>query len=172
MITGIESTYIPTKDRQDGILHTKKSSNAKSVGDRVSLHAESLTLAAYTPTQAVQREPYAEFSDLRELVARLLLHQGETSEDAVDKKSITQEEAQQLIAEDGYWGIEKTSDRIVQFAIAAAGNDPGRLDAIKAGIEKGFSMAVDAFGGTLPEISFKTHDAIMEKLDAWAASSG
>ena len=172
MITGIESTYIPTKDRQDGILHTKRSSNAKSVGDRVSLHAESLTLVTYTPTQAVQREPYAEFSDLRELVARLLLHQGETSEDAVDKKSITQEEAQQLISEDGYWGIEKTSDRIVQFAIAAAGNDPGRLDAIKASIEKGFSMAADAFGGTLPEISFKTHDAIMEKLDAWAASSG
>ena len=172
MITGIESTYIPTKDRQDGILHTKKSPNAKPVGDRVFLHAESLTLVAYTPTQAVQREPYAEFSDLRELVARLLLHQGKTSEDAVDKKSITQEEAQQLIAEDGYWGIEKTSDRIVQFAIAAAGNDPGRLDAIKAGIEKGFSMAADAFGGTLPEISFKTHDAIMEKLDAWAASSG
>ena len=172
MITGIESTYIPTKDRQDGILHTKKSSNAKSVGDRVFLHAESLTLVTYTPTQAVQREPYAEFSDLRELVARLLLHQGKTSEDAVDKKGITQAEAQQLISEDGYWGIEKTSDRIVQFAIAAAGNDPGRLDAIKAGIEKGFSMAADAFGGTLPEISFKTHDAIMEKLDAWAASSG
>jgi len=172
MITGIESTYIPTKDRQDGILHTKKSPNAKPVGDRVFLHAESLTLVAYTPTQAVQREPYAEFSDLRELVARLLLHQGKTSEDAVDKKSITQEEAQQLIAEDGYWGIEKTSDRIVQFAIAAAGNDPGRLDAIKAGIEKGFSMAADAFGGTLPEISFKTHDAIMDKLDAWAASYG
>ena len=171
MITGIESTYIPTKDRQDGILHTKKSSNAKSVGDRVSLHAESLTLVTYTPTQAVQG-PCAEFSDLRELVARLLLHQGKTSEDAVDKKSITQEEAQQLIAEDGYWGIEKTSDRIVQFAIAAAGNDPGRLDAIKAGIEKGFSMAADAFGGTLPEISFKTHDAIMDKLDAWAASLG
>ena len=172
MITGIESTYIPTKDRQDGILHTKKSPNAKPIGDRVFLHAESLTLVAYTPTQAVQREPYAEFGDLRELVARLLLHQGKTSEDAVDKKSITQEEAQQLIAEDGYWGIEKTSDRIVQFAIAAAGNDPGRLDAIKASIEKGFSMAADAFGGTLPEISFKTHDAIMEKLDAWAASSG
>ena len=172
MITGIESTYIPTKDRQDGILHTKKSSNAKSVNDRVSLHAESLTLVTYTPTQAVQREPYAEFSDLRELVARLLLHQGKTSEDAVDKKGITQAEAQQLISEDGYWGTEKTSDRIVQFAIAAAGNDPGRLDAIKAGIEKGFSMAADAFGGTLPEISFKTHDAIMDKLDAWAASSG
>lgn len=172
MITGIESTYIPTKDRQDGILHTKKSPNAKSVSDRVFLHAESLTLVAYTPTQAVQREPYAEFSDLRELVARLLLHQGKTSEDAVDKKGITQAEAQQLISEDGYWGTEKTSDRIVQFAIAAAGNDPGRLDAIKASIEKGFSMAADAFGGTLPEISFKTHDAIMEKLDAWAASSG
>lgn len=172
MITGIESTYIPTKDHQDGIPHTNESPNAKSAGDRVSLHVEPLTLATYTPAQTVQREPDAEFSVLRELIERLLLHQGEISENADGKKGITQAEAKQLISEDGYWGIEKTSDRIVQFAIAAAGNDPERLDAIKAAIEKGFSMAADAFGGTLPEISFKTHDAIMEKLDAWATSSG
>jgi hypothetical protein len=66
--------------------------------------------------------------------------------------------------------VEKTSDRIVQFAIAAAGNDPGKLEAIKAAVEKGFAMASDALGGALPEISLKTHDAIMEKLDAWAES--
>lgn len=83
----------------------------------------------------------------------------------------TQAEAQELISENGYWGVEKTSDRIVQFAIAAAGNDPQKLETIRAAIEKGFAMASDALGGVLPEICRKTHDAIMDKLDAWAESA-
>ena len=40
----------------------------------------------------------------------------------------------------------------------------------RAAVEKGFAMASDALGGALPEISWETHDAVMEKLDAWAES--
>jgi len=29
-------------------------------------------------------------------------------------------------------------------------------------------MALESFGGSLPEISYQTHDAVMEKLDEWA----
>ena len=32
-------------------------------------------------------------------------------------------------------------------------------------------MALDGFGGTLPEISYNTYDAVIEKLDAWANES-
>lgn len=65
-------------------------------------------------------------------------------------------------------GVEQTSDRIVQAAISFGANDPSRLEEIKAVIEKGFQMAADALGGALPDISMKTHDAAMAKLDAWA----
>ncbi len=90
---------------------------------------------------------------------------GDTS---IDLKNMTPGEAQSLISEDGYWGVEKTSDRIVQMAISLGGNDPSRLAEIKSGIEKGFQMASDALGGSLPNISMDTFDAVMEKLDSWA----
>jgi hypothetical protein len=38
-------------------------------------------------------------------------------------------------------------------------------------VDKGFNEALEAFGGTLPEISYKTYDAVMEKLDAWAENA-
>lgn len=82
---------------------------------------------------------------------------------------MTQEEAQELISEDGYFGVEKTSQRIVDFAINGFGNDPSKLQEMKDAIDQGFLEAQDAFGGALPEISQQTYDAIMEKLDAFAA---
>lgn len=35
----------------------------------------------------------------------------------------------------------------------------------------GFSEAEKAFGGTQPQISYDTYDAIVEKLDAWATGN-
>ena len=40
----------------------------------------------------------------------------------------TQKQAQADIAEDGYWGVEQTSDRILDFAKALSGNDPEKAD--------------------------------------------
>ncbi|MCB2214729.1 MAG: hypothetical protein KQH59_01550 [Desulfobulbaceae bacterium] len=86
----------------------------------------------------------------------------------IDLQQLSQQDAQALIAEDGYFGVEQTSDRIVDFAIGIAGGDPTRLDAILAGVEKGFQEALEAFGGWLPDISYQTYDAVQQKLDTWA----
>ena len=107
---------------------------------------------------------------------RILEEQGITTriatEDAsFDFRDLTPEQAQELIAEDGNLGVEQTSDRIVQFALSISGNDPDRLEELKASIEQGFQLASEALGGTLPDISMKTYDAVMEKLNAWAEGS-
>jgi hypothetical protein len=60
----------------------------------------------------------------------------------------------------------------VKFAVSAAGNDPSRLDQIKEAVTEGFRQAEEAFGGTLPDISYKTLDKVMEKLDNWATELG
>ncbi len=110
---------------------------------------------------------------LRELVVNMLKEQGiefqaSNGDQEIDISNLSQEEATGLIGEDGYFGVGQTSDRIVDFAISLAGGDPSRLAAIKEGVEKGFSEALDAFGGSLPDISYETYDAVMNKLDAWA----
>jgi hypothetical protein len=141
--------------------------------DTVTLGSSSEASATYTQSLTINETKGDGFDMLRGLVLNMLKEQGidfkiANGDSEIDLSKITQEDAQKLIAEDGYFGVDQTSDRIVDFAIAAAGSDPSRLDAIKAGVEKGFKEALKAFGGSLPDISYDTYDAIMNKLDAWA----
>ena len=51
-------------------------------------------------------------------------------------------QAQADIAEDGYWGVNQTSDRILDFAKALSGNDKSKAqelaDAFKKGLRSGY----------------------------------
>ena len=84
-----------------------------------------------------------------------------------DIATMTPEEAKKLVAENGYWGIKQTAERIFQQSVAISGNDPGNIDKIKEGILNGFGAAKSVLGGELPDISSKTLDAVMKKLDDW-----
>ena len=83
----------------------------------------------------------------------------------VDPKTV--EQAQKDVAEDGYWGIEKTSDRLVEMAKALSGGDVSKADSLISAIKKGFDQAADAWGGELPESCQKTIDAAVQKLNDW-----
>ena len=140
--------------------------------DRVSLGGDAAVEKTYGPGLKVG-SPY---QLLRDLVIKTFREQGvnlqlSSGEQTVDLERMTPEEAQALVAEDGYFGVEKTSQRIVDFAIDAFGQDPSKLEQMKDAIDQGFREAQQAFGGALPEISQQTYDAIMEKLDAFAGHS-
>lgn len=77
-------------------------------------------------------------------------------------------QAQKDIADDGYWGVNQTSDRIVEFAKALAGDDPEKAEKMRAAFEKGFKAATKSWGSKLPDISQRTYDAVMDKFDDWA----
>ena len=79
----------------------------------------------------------------------------------------TKANAQKEISEDGYWGVNQTSDRILDFAIALSGNDTSKAEMLLDAFKKGFSEATAAWGKELPEISQKTYDAVLEKFEAW-----
>ena len=53
----------------------------------------------------------------------------------------TQKKAQEAISEDGYWGVKQTSDRIVSFATALAGNDSKQLEKMRDAFLKGYEKA-------------------------------
>ncbi len=82
----------------------------------------------------------------------------------------TVEQAKKDIAEDGYWGIEQTSDRIVSFAKGLAGDDPKAAAEMLEAVKKGFSQAEDEWGEKLPELSQKTMEATFKKLNEWIDS--
>ena len=117
-------------------------------------------------------------AQLRSLVEKMLLKQGQkftTLEDAFDMiKEGTIEvddevatEAAKEVAEDGYWGVEQTSERLFSFAKALAGNDPSKADSMLDALQKGFDEATKSWGGELPELCQKTLEATKKKLTDW-----
>ncbi len=87
----------------------------------------------------------------------------------VDAK--TKAEAQEAISEDGYWGVKNTSQRIFDFASALAGDDPEKMKKYQDAVEKGFSQAEEAWGGSLPSICGDTHEAVNKLFDEYYAKN-
>lgn len=164
------STPPITGQQQDEMIQRQQRERTRSAGDdRVSLGAQEAVGETYGPGLKVAT-PY---DLLRNLVIQTLQDQGlelqfRTDAGEINFNTMTPEEAQALVAEDGYFGVDQTSQRIVDFAIGAFGNDPAKLQEMKDAIDQGFLEAQQAFGGALPEISQQTYEAIMEKLDAFA----
>ena len=80
-------------------------------------------------------------------------------------QELTSSEAKALMAEDGFFGIAKTSARIADFVIAGAGDDVEKLKAGREGIIRGYNQAQKAWGGELPDISKETLQKSLEKID-------
>lgn len=150
--------------------------------------------AEFEKSEATEKKPTAKYdaatiekmkaeaemktAQLRSLVEKMLLKQGQkftTLADAFDMiKEGTIEvddevavEAQKEIADDGYWGVEQTSDRLFSFAKALAGNDPTKADSMLDALQKGFDEATKQWGDELPELCQKTLEATKKKLTDW-----
>lgn len=147
----------------------------------------SSTKKTYKPDTALinklKADADARTSQLRSLVEQMMGKQATTYGNANDIWSFlrsgnytvdpaTKAQAQADIAEDGYWGVNQTSDRIIQFATALTGGDPDKIEAMRDAFKKGYAQAEKTWGGSLPEISQKTYDAVMEKFDKLAADAG
>lgn len=110
---------------------------------------------------------------LRSLVEKTILKQSQTfssiwealASGTLEFDEETIKQAQEDISEDGYWGVNQTSDRIISFAQALAGDDPAMLEKMRAAFKKGYGQATQAWGKELPDLSSRTYDAVMEKFD-------
>lgn len=79
---------------------------------------------------------------------------------------LSQDEAIQLVSEDGFFGVTQTSDRVANFVFSFAGDDLEKLQKGRDGIVQGFEEANKLFGGNLPEISYKTQERTLALIDA------
>jgi hypothetical protein len=117
---------------------------------------------------------------LKELVKQLLAEQGlsfteteikPTEGPMVEIDEKTRAEAQKQISDDGEYGAEKTSQRLLEMAKALSGNDKSKIDLLRTAIEDGFKEAESIWGNELPEISKKTKELTMKKMDEWQSST-
>ena len=115
---------------------------------------------------------------VRKLIASALGKDDASGQDfwAVRAKGIKLSEAdraqaQQLISEDGFFGVKQTTDRIMGFAKALVGEGASeqQIEKMRAAVQKGFDEVAKMFGGfdKLPDVTKQTHKAIMQAFDDW-----
>lgn len=142
--------------------------------------------------QAVKKQSNAEIAarlkeitnqrveQLRNLVEEMIAKQGKTLGQADDMwrflasgdftvDAATKEQAKADIAEDGYWGVKQTSERIFDFAMALSGGDEEKMKKMQEAFEKGFRQATHTWGKELPQISQDTYAAVNKKFEDYYA---
>jgi len=162
---------------------TDKAANNNSKNKNyVTLSKENQNIVAQLKADAEQRT-----AQLRSLVESMILKQNQTfgiskltdekmfemlRKGQVEVSPEVRAQAQKDIAEDGYWGIEQTSERLFSFAKAISGGDVSKADTLIEAMEKGFKQATKSWGDNLPDICQKTLDAAKEKIRNWANPKG
>lgn len=82
-----------------------------------------------------------------------------------EQEDITQDKALELISDDGYYGVAKTSKRIADFVLKGAGDDLELLKQGRKGVLQGFEAAEKAWGGKLPPINYETIENAVKSID-------
>lgn len=152
-----------------GVIYEKGSSDKSSSSQKT----QNSALIAKMKADSDSR-----ISQLRGIVEQMMSKQGAAIGKADDMWSFlaggnftvsadVKAQAQADIAEDGYWGVNQTSDRILDFAKALSGNDKSKAQELVDAFKKGFDQATKAWGGKLPDISQQTYDKVLEKFDSW-----
>ena len=175
------STYTAAKTD-----YTKKKSESSTKTDTGVVYEKSSDQTSGTVTKKtdyalvnkLKADAEERTSHLRSLVEKMMTKQGVAIGTADSMWSFlakgdftvdeaTRAQAQADIADDGYWGVDQTSDRILDFAKALSGNDPEKADLLLDAFKKGFKEATKSWGQDLPDISQRTYDAVVEKFNKW-----
>ena len=175
------STYTAAKTD-----YTKKKSESSTKTDTGVVYEKSSDQTSGTVTKKtdyalvnkLKADAEERTSQLRSLVEKMMTKQGVAIGTADSMWSFlakgdftvdeaTRAQAQADIADDGYWGVDQTSDRILGFAKALSGNDPEKADLLLDAFKKGFKEATKSWGQDLPDISQRTYDAVVEKFNKW-----
>lgn len=155
--------------KTDGVVYDKSSSTT-NVTDYKTNNAALI--------QKLKQDSEDRINQLKDIVTQMMTKQGNAIGKADDIWSFlasgnytvdeaARKKAAEEVSEDGYWGVNQTSDRIVDFAKALSGNDASKADLLLDAFKKGFKEATKTWGKELPDISQKTYDAVIEKFEKW-----
>lgn len=112
------------------------------------------------------------FTDQTNLAARIAEHleSGESLEGVLGTGiNVTPEQAYEMIGEDGFWGVERTAQRLFDMAYGLSGGDEDLMETMRGAVLDGFEAAERVWGSDLPQISQDTLSRTMELFDSWVA---
>ncbi len=170
-----KDTAADTKAAETGVVYEKStgvekkatySINKMSAEDRAAL------------VQQLKQDQADRQNQLAQIVQKMFTDQAGVSKLAdlfspENLKDVSPEDiakAKEDVAEDGYWGVKQTSQRLFDFASALAGDDSDKMKEMQEAMEKGFKEATAAWGDELPGISKDTLAAANKLFDDYYAS--
>lgn len=159
--TEVSAVYEPSAETEKTDTVTAKQKN-KAIISRLKADAEARTQQLQQLVQQMiskQGNAYGQANDMWKFLAG-----GNFTVDAQTKA-----QAQADIAEDGYWGVKQTSERIFDFAKALSGGDMDKMKEMQAAFEKGFKQATKTWGKELPQISQDTRSAVNKLFEDFYA---
>lgn len=140
-------------DREAGSIAEYINKSVSNIMDRITRHAQN-TLRAQSDTVLANVQ-------IMSVSIEISVHTEIT--DGAD----TADTANSLLGEDGYFGVEKTSQRLFELAKVLAGDDTEKLKEAKDAITKGYESVAGLFGTDTPDITHDTYNRTMEKMDSY-----
>ena len=134
---------------------------ATSLKEQVRENAEAFAQKSLQLQQGFSKQP----DDFMQAYKEFQTFLNDIGYDGKNIAELSKEEAAKLVSEDGFFGIEKTSQRIADFVIKGAGDSAERFRQGREGVLQGYAMAEEMWGGELPEISQKTLQSALETID-------
>ena len=186
-ISNQTSTYAAYKSAEQKAVTTEadgKQAEASAVYEPSTDAKQTDSVTAKQKNEAIisklKAETEARTQQLQQLVQQMISKQGNAYGQANDMWKFlaggnftvdaqTKAQAQADIAEDGYWGVKQTSERIFDFAKALSGGDMDKMKEMQEAFEKGFKQATKTWGKELPQISQDTHDAVNKLFEDYYA---
>lgn len=159
--TEVSAVYEPSAESEKTDTVTAKQKN-EAIISRLKADAEARTQQLQQLVQQMiskQGNAYGQANDMWKFLA--------SGNFTVDAR--TKAQAQADIAEDGYWGVKQTSERIFDFAKALSGGDMDKMKEMQAAFEKGFKQATKTWGKELPQISQDTRSAVNKLFEDFYA---
>lgn len=162
-----DSTYRPLKKKlsteevtalKDGQENSKTELIKKFISDTISNQNKLLRKSSESGISGMSKET-------TDLLTKIF----GSIENAYPEMATTPEGAKQSISEGGAYSVTAVADRIMTMATAIAGNDPKKIQQMRAAVEKGFSQAgLDfnkATNSDLPQICKDTYTEVMKRFD-------
>ncbi len=175
---GNNNTASKTEEKKAGMYDTAFTVDISVTGSTKSSSSSSKLSA--DEIQALKDQADTSAAALKDMVEKLITNQQKNTSlfsvslailGVTGETQTSQTDAAAAIGVNGEWSVDAVSDRIVSFAKAISGGDASKIEMLRDAIDKGFASAKKTLGGTLPDISSQTYDAVMSKLDDWAGTA-
>ena len=159
---------IPAQESSEKELTLEEQINKSAIEVSLSMNAQIILFAMdskdLTSNNASAQNSILNFLSGKEVEGELSLQ-----DIGYEGKPITElsvDEASELVSEDGFFGVDKTSQRVADFVFGFAGDNLDILEQGREGIVQGFKEAEKMWGGELPQISYDTQAKTLELIDA------